>query len=162
MKKSKLISMLLVMAGIAMIMTGGLSVFAASDTATQGLRFTNPATVTLTFTGSEVNFGTITPGVASEALDAASVGAQSNAVWSLTLTGTDFISGANTILLDDCFQARAGTTAYANIGTGLAIAANHTATPETFVMDYQLTVPVGTPGTATEYQASLTYTLFNP
>lgn len=160
MKKSKIISMLLVVSGLALLTTGGLSVFAAT-TATQNLSFTNPTTASVTLTGDAVSFDPIEVGVAKDAPDAATVTATSNAEWTLTLTGTDFTNGSNTIAKDDCLQVRADTNPYADIGTGIALAANHAASSTDFVMDYQLNVPTNTAGAPGSYGATLTYTISN-
>lgn len=160
MKGSKLIPLLLVTAGLVMLMTGGLSVFAAT-TATQGLSFTNPVTSSITLTGTAIDFGSITPGIPVEQTSAATIAGESNARFTVTLTGTDFISGANTLNLNDVFQARLTNGTYAPVNSGMAVVNNHAAGTASAVMDYQLTVPSTAPGTSNAYSATLTYTISN-
>lgn len=159
MRNSKVLATMFVLVGLIMVISTSFSVF-AGETASQGLIFNNPVSSSVALVGdATVDFGEITAGTEAYALDAASVTGSSNAAWTLTLSGEDFVSGVNTILKDDCLKVRAGTDAYTKIGAGLALTSSHTAGSETFVMDYELNVPSS--AHAGNYSSSLTYTISN-
>lgn len=161
MKRFKLIPTLLVVAGLVMVMTGGLSAFAA-ESASQGLSFINPVVSSLTLTGSNVDFGSITPGEPKEVIGAASVTGTSNASWNITLTGTKFTNGSFELALDDVLMVKTSEGSYSTIGSGKALnAGNNNPGNKSYSMDYKLTVPTDALGSSNAYTAELTYTIFS-
>lgn len=164
MKRSKFISTLLVLVGLAMIMTTGFSVYAANS-AGQTVTFTNQAAADIQITagGASHDFALIpTPGVAVDATSVATVTGTANTVFTITLTGTAFTdTGAvHSIPIDNCFKAKGGDlAALTALGAGKAVASAHAIGTAAVVMDYQLNVPWSAPVGVGAYTATLTYTM---
>ncbi|HEX2946198.1 MAG TPA: hypothetical protein VHT96_09630 [Clostridia bacterium] len=165
MKGSKLISKLLIVAGLIMVLAGGMSVYAATNSGTQTLGFSNALFCEVTLSAPTVTISSFTRGAAT-AVDGGTVTGNSNGPWNLSFSGTDFSDGTNTLALTGNLNYRIGTEgSYNPMQAGTAYPINggtpHAMGSGAYTMGFELTVPTGLAGSELPYEADMVYTISN-